>query len=62
MAVANDTVRGRIERARTELDSRQVALGLALIAGIGFALLFLQEPAAHEALHDYRHAAGVACH
>lgn len=62
MSVACDTVRGRIERAGTELSPAQLALGTALLAAIGVTLLFLGEPAAHESLHDFRHAAGVACH
>lgn len=62
MATANDTVRSRLEQARTELTPAQIAVGVALAAALGYALLFLQEPAAHDSLHNVRHAAGVTCH
>lgn len=62
MATSPDTVHGRFERARIELTPAQVAVGLALLLGLGFGLLFLQEPAAHDALHNFRHAAGITCH
>ncbi|WP_435101248.1 CbtB domain-containing protein [Halarchaeum sp. P4] len=62
MATANNTVHGRIEQARTELTSTQVAVGLALIAALGFALLFVQQPMLHDSLHNFRHAAGITCH
>ncbi|MFB6308979.1 MAG: CbtB domain-containing protein [Haloarculaceae archaeon] len=67
MSVARDThgretVHGRIERARTELTARQVALGVALVAALGFALLFVQEPMVHDAMHNFRHTSGVTCH
>lgn len=59
---ATHTVRGRIERARTTRSPTGIAAGLALIAALGFALLFLQEPAAHDAVHNFRHGAGITCH
>lgn len=62
MAAVNDTVHGRIEQARIELSAVQVAVGLALVAALGFALLFVQEPMAHDSLHNFRHAAGITCH
>lgn len=62
MATANDTIRGRIEYARIALTPTQVAIGLALITALGFALLFMQEPMVHDSLHNFRHAAGVTCH
>lgn len=62
MATANNTVHGRIEQARVELTPIQVALGLALVAALGFTLLFVQEPMMHEAMHNFRHAAGITCH
>ncbi|MFC6614803.1 CbtB domain-containing protein [Halopenitus salinus] len=57
-----ETVHGRIERSRVELTPTQIALGVLLVAALGFALLFLQEPMAHDSLHNFRHAAGVTCH
>lgn len=62
MATANDTVRSRIEHARPQLTTPRVALGLALIAVLGFTLLFVQEPLVHDSLHNARHAAGITCH
>jgi cobalt transporter subunit CbtB len=62
MSTATDTVDGRSERARTELTPGQAATGLLLVAALGFALLFLQEPLAHDAMHNFRHAAGITCH
>lgn len=62
MATANNTVHGRIDQARTELTPTQVAVGLALVAALGFALLFVQEPMLHDSMHTFRHAAGITCH
>jgi hypothetical protein len=62
MSTAHDTVHSRIEQARTELSASQVVLGVALVSAIGFVLLFLQEPTAHDAMHNFRHAAGISCH
>ena len=58
----NETVHDRIGQARTTLTASQIALGIALVSAIGFVLLFLQEPTAHDALHNFRHAAGITCH
>lgn len=62
MTAATDTVHGRIERARVEVSPTAAVAGLAIVAALGFALLALQEPAAHDAMHDFRHAAGITCH
>ena len=62
MATADNTVHGRLEQARTELTPTQVAVGLALVAALGFALLFVQEPMVHDSMHNFRHAAGITCH
>lgn len=62
MATATDTVQGRIEHARMELAPTQMAVGLALVAALGFALLFVQEPMVHDSMHSFRHAAGITCH
>ncbi|WP_123538395.1 CbtB domain-containing protein [Halosimplex salinum] len=62
MATANDSVHGRIERAGTELTPTQMAAGLGVVAALGFALLFVQEPTMHDAMHNFRHATGVTCH
>lgn len=62
MSTAEDTVHARIERARIELTPARVAVGVALVAALGFALLFVQEPTVHDSLHNFRHAVGVTCH
>ena len=58
----NETVADRIDLARTQLTTAQIAAGLAFGAAIAFTLLFLQEPLAHDATHNFRHAAGIVCH
>ncbi|WP_435064242.1 CbtB domain-containing protein [Halobaculum sp. EA56] len=59
---ATDTVHGRWEHARTTVTpARALATALA-VAALGFTLLALQEPTAHEAMHNFRHAAGIVCH
>lgn len=62
MAATSDTVHGRIDRLGTELTPTQMAAGLLLAAALGFTLLFLQEPLAHDAMHNFRHGAGIVCH
>ncbi|NHN47825.1 MULTISPECIES: CbtB domain-containing protein [Halostella] len=57
-----DTVHDRIERAGTELTPTRAALAIGLAAALGFTLMFLQDPMAHDAMHNFRHAAGVTCH
>jgi len=61
MATANDTVGSRIERARPELTPLKVGVGLALIAALGFALVFAQDPLVHDAMHNFRHVGGITC-
>ncbi len=61
METAN-SVAERFELARHTLSARDVALGLALVAALGFALLVVQDPLAHDSLHNFRHSAGVTCH
>ena len=56
------TVQDRIAAARTSLTATQVAIGVALVAGLLFLLTFAGEPAVHDSLHDARHAAGIVCH
>ena len=62
MPATTDTVHGRIEGVRIELTPTQLAVGLALVAALGFALLFVQEPMLHDSMHNFRHAAGITCH
>ena len=57
-----DTVHGRLALARTNLSPAQAAATLLSVAALGFTLLLLGEPTAHEAMHNFRHAAGIVCH
>jgi len=58
----DDSVYDRLERARTALSGTQIAIGLALVAALGFTLLFVQDPMLHDSLHNFRHSAGITCH
>ena len=62
MTAVEHTVADRVDRARTELSATRLATILALVAALGFLLVFVQEPLAHDSLHNFRHVAGVACH
>jgi len=57
-----DTVRGRFAYASHTLTPTQMALGLGLVAALGFSLLFVQDPMVHDGLHNFRHGAGITCH
>lgn len=57
-----DTVRNRIVRARTDVTPTMAVATLVVAAALGFTLLFLQDPMAHDAMHNFRHAAGITCH
>jgi len=58
----DDSVYDRLDRARTALSGTQMAIGLALVAALGFTLLFVQDPMLHDSLHNFRHSAGITCH
>lgn len=62
MSAANGTVRDRFAHVGASLSPLQVAVGLGLLAVVLATLVFVQEPAVHHALHDFRHVAGVTCH
>ncbi|MFB6184951.1 MAG: CbtB domain-containing protein [Haloarculaceae archaeon] len=59
---ATQTVHDRIDIASSSLTPPQLGLGLAVLAIAAFALLFVQDPMVHDALHNFRHAAGITCH
>ncbi|MDZ7777361.1 MAG: CbtB domain-containing protein [Bacteroidales bacterium] len=62
MTTHDDTVTDRIATARAEI-APTTALGIfAFGAAITFALLVLQEPLAHDSMHNFRHVAGIVCH
>lgn len=60
MTTEYDTVRTRMETM--PLTDPKVALLMGALVVGALALLFAADPASHEALHDFRHAAGIACH
>jgi cobalt transporter subunit CbtB len=62
MNAETDTVRGRATTLAAISSGRATVLALALVAALGFTLLFVQEPMVHDALHNFRHSAGVTCH
>ncbi len=57
-----ETVHDRIEQASMELTPTQIAVGLAMAASLGFVLMFMQDPMVHDAMHSFRHGAGITCH
>lgn len=61
MSTGTNTVRGRIEQAVT-LTPTTLLLTIILATLTGFTLLFIQEPLVHDAMHNFRHTAGVTCH
>lgn len=62
MPSTTGTVRGRIAHARYTLSPLQLGVGIALITLLATTLLFFQEPLVHDALHNFRHTAGITCH
>ncbi|ELZ38205.1 CbtB domain-containing protein [Halorubrum distributum] len=62
MSTNTDTVADRFAAAEAQIDPLTALTALALVAALGFTLLFLQDPLAHDALHDFRHGAGIVCH
>jgi len=61
MARAN-SVSSRVAHAKQDLSAREVAVGLALVTALTFALLVLQDPLAHDSMHNLRHTGGIVCH
>jgi hypothetical protein len=57
-----ETVHDRIVRAKSETTPAAALMTIALAAALRFVLLFLQDPLAHDAMHNFRHAAGITCH
>lgn len=57
-----ETVHDRIEFATDSLTPTQMVLGLGLTTLMAVLVLFAQEPLVHDAMHNFRHTAGVACH
>lgn len=62
MLATDETVSDRLQTVRATLTPLQAATLLIFASSITFTLLVLQEPLAHESLHNFRHAAGIVCH
>lgn len=62
MSTNTDTVADRFATARAQVDPTTVLAAVVLVAALGFTLAFMQEPLVHDALHDFRHGAGITCH
>ena len=60
--MSTNTVADRFDRAYIELTPTQIALAITLITVFGFTLMFIQEPLVHDAMHNFRHVAGITCH
>ena len=57
-----ETVHDRVAIAQETMTPSQMAAVGAFVASIAFALVFVQEPLIHDAMHNFRHAAGITCH
>jgi hypothetical protein len=62
MTMTDETVSDRFRTVRATLTPQEASTLLAFAAAITFTLVVLQEPLAHESLHNFRHAAGIVCH
>lgn len=60
--MTTDTVSDRLAFVRRELSTTALVAGLAVAVALGFTIAFVQEPLAHDAMHNFRHAAGITCH
>jgi hypothetical protein len=60
--MAQDPVSDRLDAARAVLTPIQAVTDPTFAGGSAFVLAFLQGPLAHDAMHDFRHAAGITCH
>lgn len=57
-----ETVHDRVSHLTTAVSIPTLLTALALGASLAFALAFLQEPLVHDAVHNFRHGAGITCH
>lgn len=62
MSDDTDTVIDRVDTATSSLSGTQLAIAVALVAALGYTLLFVQDPLVHDSLHNFRHSAGITCH
>lgn len=62
MSMTINTTADRVKHAFVEITPTQLAIGLLLVTALGAAMMFAQEPMLHDAMHNFRHAAGITCH
>jgi cobalt transporter subunit CbtB len=62
MSSVDSSVQNRFEQLFIELTPAQLAVGLMLLVVVGAVVLFVQEPLVHDAMHNFRHVAGITCH
>jgi len=62
MPTTDETVADRLRPVRAPVTPFQAATLMIFAASITFTLIALQEPLAHDSLHNFRHAAGIVCH
>jgi len=62
MTTTDESVSDRLQTVRATATPLEAGAMLTFAAAITFALVVLQEPLAHESLHNFRHAAGIVCH
>jgi len=62
MTTTDESVSDRLRTVRATATPLEAGTMLAFAAAITFGLVVLQEPLAHESLHNFRHAAGIVCH
>lgn len=58
---APQSARQRLAAVRQELSYSALIAGLLIVLVVA-TLLFVQEPSVHNALHEFRHGAGITCH
>lgn len=56
------SARQRLAVVQQQLSNSQLLIGLSLVLLVGVGLLFVQDPMVHNALHEFRHGAGITCH
>jgi len=62
MTQTDDTISERFETLRSTLTPLQAASLVVFGTAITFMLVVLQDPLVHDSTHNFRHAAGIACH
>jgi len=58
----NATTYQRLEQLNNTISVKYKILMIISILTITILLLFVQDPMVHNALHNFRHGAGITCH